>query len=270
MNTVLSSNNLVFKPDSSSPRRLTIIVIPAQAGIHVPFMRPLPLDSSLRGNDMINNSHLIMETNMNTQQKIEKQLSENPIILYMKGVPDSPECGFSGKAVAALKATGIPFAFVNVLASPFIREGLPKISRWPTFPQLFIHGELIGGSDIIESMAAEGLLLPALQDAVTDNEGSDGGETISASEVEQLIKADYDDASVTINGEGCDLEITVVSSKFDGLTLVKQQQGVMAALAEPISTGRLHAVTIKAYTPDKWLQIQQTNAGQNGLLQIQL
>jgi len=206
---------------------------------------------------------------MNTQEKIEKQLRENPIILYMKGVPDNPECGFSGKAVAALKTTGIPFAFVNVLASPFIREGLPKISRWPTFPQLFIHGELIGGSDIIESMAEEGLLLPALQDAVTENEGADGNEIISAGEVERLIKASYADALVYIVGEGCDLEITVVSTQFEGLTMVKQQQGVMAALNEPLSSGRLHAVTIKAYTPEQWQQKQLANASQNGLLQIQ-
>lgn len=203
---------------------------------------------------------------MNTQQKIERQLSENPIILYMKGVPDNPECGFSGKAVAALKATGIPFAFVNVLASPFIREGLPKISRWPTFPQLFIRGELVGGSDIIESMAAEGLLLPALQEAVAD---SDDREIISVGEIERLIKADYDDATVYINGEGCYLEVTVVSSLFEGLTMVKQQQGVMAALEAPLSSGRLHAVTVKTYTPEKWQEIQGANADQNGLLQIQ-
>lgn len=203
---------------------------------------------------------------MNTQQKIEKQLQENPIILYMKGVPDSPECGFSGKAVAALKSTGIPFAFVNVLTAPFIREGLPKVSKWPTYPQLFVNGELIGGSDIIEAMAADNTLVEALQQA----DSKADSDTVTASEIETLIKSDYDDAIVYVEGEDCDLTITVVSAQFDGLTMVKQQQGVMATLQEPLASGRLHAVTIKAYTPGKWQQIQQANASQNGLLQIQL
>ncbi|MDO8828074.1 BolA family protein [Methylophaga sp.] len=115
-------------------------------------------------------------------------------------------------------------------------------------------------------MAAEGLLLPALQEAVAD---SDDREIISVGEIERLIKADYDDATVYINGEGCYLEVTVVSSLFEGLTMVKQQQGVMAALEAPLSSGRLHAVTVKTYTPEKWQEIQGANADQNGLLQIQ-
>lgn len=102
---------------------------------------------------------------MTTEEKIQEQLSSNPIILYMKGVPENPECGFSAKAVAALKATGIPFAYVNVLAAPFIREKLPKISHWPTYPQLFVEGELIGGSDIVEEMAQKGTLKPLLEKA---------------------------------------------------------------------------------------------------------
>lgn len=200
---------------------------------------------------------------MNTQQKIEKQLSDNPIILYMKGVPDNPECGFSAKVVTALNATGIPFAFVNVLAAPFIREGLPKISNWPTFPQLFIKGELIGGCDIIESMAEDGSLLQALQ-ATLDT----ASDVISPIEVEQLIKSRYADASVYVEGEGCDLTITVITDQFDGLTMVKQQQGVMAALSEPLANGRLHAVTIKAHTVAQW-QHKNASASSNDLLQIQ-
>lgn len=102
---------------------------------------------------------------MTTEEKINKQLAENPIILYMKGIPESPECGFSAKAVAALKATGVPFAYVNVLAAPFIREKLPKMFHWPTYPQLFVNGELVGGCDIVEEMAQKGTLLPLLQQA---------------------------------------------------------------------------------------------------------
>lgn len=104
-------------------------------------------------------------TTSQTEIKIRQQLAENPVLIYIKGTPDAPECGFSGAAIAALKKTGMPFAFVNVLANPFIRERLPSISRWPTFPQLFIDGELIGGSDIVVAMVADGSLQPLLENA---------------------------------------------------------------------------------------------------------
>jgi len=207
---------------------------------------------------------------MKIEQRIQQQLNENPIILYMKGVPNNPECGFSAKAVAALKATGVPFTYVNVMGSPFIREKLPKISKWPTFPQLFIHGELIGGSDIIEAMLADGSLQVAVQAAAPQPGSHDhDSAVVSHGEVERLIKQDYADAAVYIEGEGCDLLITVISAQFAGLSMVKQQQGVMAALAEPLGSGRLHAVTIKAYTPEQWRE-KQAASGNNGLLQIQV
>lgn len=93
---------------------------------------------------------------------IRQQIAGNAVLLYMKGTPDAPECGFSAAAVKALKAVNTEFAFVNVLAAPSIRERLPVVSGWPTFPQLFIQGELIGGSDIIIDMAADGSLKTAL------------------------------------------------------------------------------------------------------------
>jgi monothiol glutaredoxin len=95
---------------------------------------------------------------MNTEEKIRKQLADNPVILYMKGTPDKPACGFSARAVGLLKGTGTSFAWVNVLEAPFIMEKLPEVSDFPTFPQLFIHGEIIGGSDIIAELLARGEL----------------------------------------------------------------------------------------------------------------
>lgn len=103
-----------------------------------------------------------------TLETINQQIADNPVIIYMKGVPENPECGFSAKAVAALKATGVPFAYVNVLMSPFIREKLPHVSKWPTFPQIFVGGELVGGADIVEDMAKSGTLKP-LVDAAAAN-----------------------------------------------------------------------------------------------------
>lgn len=104
-------------------------------------------------------------TTSNTEQLIRQQIGGNPIMLYIKGTPDAPECGFSGATVAALKKVGVPFSYVNVLASPFIRERLPSISRWPTFPQLFVDGELIGGCDIVLGMEADGSLPSLLHEA---------------------------------------------------------------------------------------------------------
>lgn len=104
---------------------------------------------------------------MRTTDRIRQQIAENPIILYMKGTPEMPRCGFSAKAVTALKTTGIDFAFVDVLAAPMIMEGLPEVTQFPTFPQLIIKGEIVGGSDIIEEMLANGELVPMLQSAAS-------------------------------------------------------------------------------------------------------
>ncbi len=103
---------------------------------------------------------------MSTVDKIKQQIAENHVILYMKGTPDAPSCGFSARAAAALKSTGVEFAFVNVLASPMIMERLPEVSNWPTFPQLFVNGEIVGGSDIVVEMHAKGELLPLLKSTV--------------------------------------------------------------------------------------------------------
>ena len=85
-------------------------------------------------------------------------------MLYMKGSPDFPQCGFSGQTVAALKAIGKPFAYVNIFEDPEIREGLNQYSNWPTFPQLYVKGELIGGCDIVIEMFESGELQNLLSD----------------------------------------------------------------------------------------------------------
>lgn len=90
--------------------------------------------------------------------RIEKQLKENDIILYMKGSPNLPQCGFSAYAATAVRSCGKPFAFVNILENPDIRAVLPKYADWPTFPQLWVKGELIGGCDIIMEMNESGEL----------------------------------------------------------------------------------------------------------------
>lgn len=101
----------------------------------------------------------------NTMEKIKQQIADNAILLYMKGSPQQPQCGFSARAVQCIEACGVGFAFVDVLSNPDIRKILPQYANWPTFPQLYVNGELIGGSDIISDMYANGELAPLLQDA---------------------------------------------------------------------------------------------------------
>ena len=95
---------------------------------------------------------------MDIDQEIKEQISSNPILLYMKGSPDSPQCGFSSKATQLLISCGKPFSFVDILSNPEIRANLPKVSNWPTFPQLFVDGDLVGGSDIMVEMYENGEL----------------------------------------------------------------------------------------------------------------
>ena len=101
---------------------------------------------------------------MDINERIEEQLESNRVMLYMKGSPDFPQCGFSGQTVAALKAIGKPFAYVNIFEDPEIREGLKQYSNWPTFPQLYVKGELIGGCDIVMEMFESGELQNLLAD----------------------------------------------------------------------------------------------------------
>ncbi|MFP3019292.1 MAG: Grx4 family monothiol glutaredoxin [Arsenophonus sp.] len=91
-------------------------------------------------------------------EKIERQIKENPILLYMKGSPKFPSCSFSDKAVQALSACSERFSYIDILQNPDIRSELPKYTNWPTFPQLWIDGELIGGCDIIIEMYQNGEL----------------------------------------------------------------------------------------------------------------
>jgi monothiol glutaredoxin len=100
---------------------------------------------------------------VSVNERIEEQLKSHDVLLYMKGTPDFPQCGFSGQAVAALKAVGKPFAYFNIFEDEEIRQGLKEYSNWPTFPQLYVKGELIGGSDIIVEMYHSGELKDLLE-----------------------------------------------------------------------------------------------------------
>lgn len=103
-----------------------------------------------------------------TLERIKKQISENKVLLYMKGNPQMPNCGFSARAVEAILRCNVPFGYVDILQNPDIRAELPAFANWPTFPQLWINGELIGGCDIILEMFISGELQTLLNQA-TEN-----------------------------------------------------------------------------------------------------
>ncbi len=101
-----------------------------------------------------------------TVTKIKRQINDNPILLYMKGSPQMPQCGFSARVVKALMQCGEEFGFVDVLQNPDIRATLPQVANWPTFPQLWVNGELIGGCDIVCEMQQSGELELIIKAAV--------------------------------------------------------------------------------------------------------
>ena len=105
---------------------------------------------------------------MDIIETIKEQIETNPVLLYMKGSPNQPQCGFSQRASQAVMACGKRFAFVDILSNPDIRANLPAYANWPTFPQLWVNGELIGGCDIITEMYESGELLEVLSEAVPD------------------------------------------------------------------------------------------------------
>ncbi len=112
----------------------------------------------------------IMENQMDpvaqeTLERIHAQVTNNPVVLYMKGTPQMPSCGFSSRAAQALSDTGENFSFVNILADATIFEHLPKYQEWPTFPQLYIDGELQGGCDITLELAESGELKTMMAEA---------------------------------------------------------------------------------------------------------
>ena len=177
------------------------------------------------------------------RQRIDDLLAANRIVLFMKGQPDAPQCGFSSQAAGTLKGLGVSFAHVDVLSDPEIREGIKHYGDWPTIPQLYISGELVGGSDIIVQMAASGELQQALglpppdrtppQVTVTPSAqamlkqaiSDAGGEMVVEIAIDpnfrtRLHLVQPDDHAVLVNVDGVTLQFPVSDlRRADGLTL---------------------------------------------------
>lgn len=177
------------------------------------------------------------------RQRITDLLAANHVVLFMKGQPDAPQCGFSAQAAGTLQGLGVPFAHVDVLSDPEIREGIKRYGDWPTIPQLYIGGELVGGSDIIVQMAGSGELQQALglpppdrtppqvtvtpaaramlKQAIADA----GGEMVVEIAIDpkfrtRLHLVQPDDHAVRVDADGVVLQFPVADlRRADGLTL---------------------------------------------------
>lgn len=112
----------------------------------------------------------LASSGISIQDVVEQDVKENPIMIYMKGVPDAPRCGFSALAVRVLKEYGVPISARNILEDFELKNSVKAFSNWPTFPQIFIRGEFIGGSDIILNMHKTGELKEKLQDLTIDKD----------------------------------------------------------------------------------------------------
>jgi monothiol glutaredoxin len=106
---------------------------------------------------------------MDVTERIKSTVENNSIVIFMKGTPDFPQCGFSMRTAEALKACNVDFTYVDILAEPEIRASLPKISNWPTFPQVFINGEFVGGCDIMLEMFQKGELQELFNNVVNQD-----------------------------------------------------------------------------------------------------
>ncbi|WP_287602138.1 Grx4 family monothiol glutaredoxin [Thiothrix sp.] len=111
---------------------------------------------------------------MSALERIDQAVKSNPVVIFMKGTPKMPQCGFSSRASQALMACGEEFAYVNVLADPEIFQDLPQYANWPTFPQVYINGELIGGCDITLEMYQKGELQQMVKAAMQSNATPEG------------------------------------------------------------------------------------------------
>lgn len=105
-----------------------------------------------------------MESREETLKRVREEVESHPIVLFMKGNPSAPQCGFSARVVQVLEGYGVSYRTVDVLADPAIREGVKEYGRWPTVPQLYVKGELVGGCDIIDEMHQSGELASCLSE----------------------------------------------------------------------------------------------------------
>lgn len=224
-------------------------------------------------------------------EAVRKAVTQHPVVMFMKGTPAMPQCGFSARSVGILRETGVAFESVNVLDdenNPGIREAVKEFSNWPTIPQLFVRGELIGGADIIAEMHMSGQLVETLKSATVEGGAADAqkeaapaaadiprGDVLlvddpsnrpTATLISNVVKSKFDlwafrlqDDSSAHEGDAGALEmgltseshfmLELVAPEFEGLTPLQRQQKVFDALNEKDVMKRVHAMSLVTRTP---------------------
>lgn len=130
--------------------------LPIVGGVPAPTPRPTYTASSPPRREEVEEEAKSPRGEQPVAAYVDEVVKGNPVVLFMKGSPDSPQCGFSATAAGILRGYGKPIFHVNVLADPDVREGVKQVTNWPTIPQIFIHGEFVGGSDILKQLHDSG------------------------------------------------------------------------------------------------------------------
>ena len=177
------------------------------------------------------------------RSRIESLLQSNRVVLFMKGQPTMPQCGFSAKAVAALSALGVDYAHVNVLADQEIREGIKVYGDWPTIPQLYIDGELVGGSDIIEQMTNSGELATLLGLEAPDRTPPAITITPAAAEMLQNAVADAGPGAALALSINAQFQPNFQLAQFDANAIAAESNGVRVQF-DLASARRANGITI--------------------------
>lgn len=177
------------------------------------------------------------------RSRIESLLQSNRVVLFMKGQPTMPQCGFSAKAVGALSALGVDYAHVNVLADQDIREGIKAYGDWPTIPQLYIDGELVGGSDIIEQMSNSGELASVLGVAAPDRTPPKITVTPAAAEMLANAAADAGPGSALSLSINAQFQPNFQLAQFDANAIAAESSGVRIQF-DLASARRAEGITI--------------------------
>jgi monothiol glutaredoxin len=184
-----------------------------------------------------------MSLNPALRSRIESLLQSNRVVLFMKGQPTMPQCGFSAKAVGALSSLGVDYAHVNVLADQDIREGIKIYGDWPTIPQLYIDGELVGGSDIIEQMSNSGELASLLGVAAPDRTPPRITITTAAAEMLAQAVADAGPGSALALSINAQFQPSFQIAAFDANAIAAESAGVRIQFDLP-SLRRADGITI--------------------------
>jgi len=183
------------------------------------------------------------------EARLKSLITKSPVMLFMKGSPEEPRCGFSKRITELLQQHNIQFGHFDILEDQEVRQGLKEFSSWPTYPQLYRDGEFIGGLDILLELEASGDLEDELKTSSGSAKGVVDGSTLE-NKISKALDASVVKATDESDGCGAKFSVLVVSPRFAAMPLVERQRAVHAAIAEEMP--RIHALTLRCRTPEQY------------------